>query len=101
MDIYEMNEIGFLLSAVMIVLIIWNFKKTSSVSLLVNMFSAIALIFYHYFILKQQVDVRDNYVSIIATLVVCGGMMVYVIGNIVIYYTIEIQKRRNIQSKRH
>lgn len=100
MDIYAMCELGFLLYAVMIVLIIWNFKKTSGASLLANTFSAIALIFYHYFILKQQVDVRDNYVSIIATLVVCGGMMIYAIGNTVIYCILAI-KKRNIHSESH
>ena len=100
MDIYRMNEICFLLYGVMIVLIIWNYKKTSTLSLLVNMFSAIGLIFYQYFILKQQVSARTNYVSIIATLVGCGGMMIYVIGNTVVYYILAI-KRRNVRSKSH
>lgn len=98
MDIYRMNEICFILYGVMIILIIWNYKKTSTLSLLVNMFSAIGLIFYQYFILKQQVSVRANYVSIIAILVGCGGMMIYVIVNTVVYYILTI-KRKNVHTK--
>ena len=68
-NLYRTEEIGFLLYAVMIGLIIWNFKKSTNVSLLVNCFSAIGLIFYQYFILKQQIVVEASYASAIASVI--------------------------------
>lgn len=98
-NLYRTEEIGFLLYAVMIGLIIWNFKKSTNVSLLVNCFSAIGLIFYQYFILKQQIVVEASYTSAIASVIVCAGMAIYAICCIAIYTKVEIAKNKYVHSK--
>ncbi len=88
MDVYEMEGISFLLYAVMIVLGIWNYKNTSSTSLRISSSFGVGLIIYQFIILKQQMAMEE-YIATIASRIVCVGIVIYVIGNMIVYYSIK------------